>query len=88
MSLQYRIPPYGQYYLDCAMRLDAKAGHPSRLSHPDFNGTEIASHSFLAGSLTGVGLLRATCEGPVKVESLCMIRGLGDFSGGHLQGDF
>ena len=88
MPLQYRIPPYGRHYLDCDMRLAAKAGHPSHLSHPDFNGIEIASHSFLAGSLPGVRLLRVTCEEPVKVASLCMIRRLGDFGGGHLQGDF
>ena len=88
MSLNYRITPYSQRYSDSEMRLAARARHPPHLSHHNFNGIEIASHSFLAGSLAGVRLLRVTCEEPVKVASLCMIRRLGDFSGGHLQGDF
>jgi hypothetical protein len=88
MPLNNRIIPYGQHYSDSDMRSAAKPRHPPHLSHPNFNGIEIASHSFLAGSLPGVRLLRVTCEEPVKVASLCMIRRLGDFGGGHLQGDF
>ena len=88
MSLNYRITRYGQHYSDSDMRLASKAMHPPHLCHPNFNGIEIASHSFLAGSLAGVCLSRVTCKEPVKDASLCMIRRLGDFSGGHLQGGF
>jgi hypothetical protein len=88
MSLNYRITRYGQHYSNSDMRLAAKAMHPPHLCHPNCNGIEIASHSFLAGSLAGARLLRVTWKESVKDASLCMIGRLGDFSGGHLQGDF
>ena len=88
MPLNYGITPYGQHYSDSDMRSAEKARHPPHLAHHNFNGIEIASHSFLAGSLAGVRLLRVICKAPGKGASLCMIRRLGDFSGGHLQGDF
>ena len=87
MSLPYRVTRYSQHYADSDMRLAAKAIHLPHLSHPYFKRIEIASHAFLVDSLAGVFLLRVTGREPVKDAPLCMIRGLGDFSGGHVRGD-